>query len=188
MLQRIADGSETAFRQLFDAYQQQLFTYLYRITRSREMADDAVQDIFLRIWSMRDKLPEIDNIGGYLHRMAHNQALKGFQIVAREGLVGEHLANQQSALATADDGLLSKEIQSYIAGLVARLTPSQRTVFLLSREQGLKQQEIADRLGLTLVTVKRHMVDALKSIREGLAQNYGTQAIALFVIFRLSEY
>ena len=57
-----------------------------------------------------------------------------------------------------------------------------------SREEGLKQQEIADRLGLNLVTVKRHMVDALKAIREGLSQNYGTQAVVLFIVFRLSEH
>jgi RNA polymerase sigma factor (sigma-70 family) len=147
-----------------------------------------VQEIFLKIWSMRENLPAIENMPAYLRRMAHNQALKGFQAVAREGLVRDRLASQQSAPGAADDGLLSKEIQLYINNLIDQLTPSQRRVFLLSREEGLRQQEIADRLGLNLVTVKRHMVDALKAIRDGIAKNYGTQAIALYVIFRLSEH
>ena len=188
LLRQIADSSEVAFRQLFDTYQHQLFTYVYKVTRSRELADDAVQDIFLKIWSMRQKLPAIENIQAYLRRMAHNQALKGFQAVAREGLVEDRLACEKSAQGATDDGLLSKEIQRYINNLIDQLTPSQRKVFLLSREEGLRQQEIADRLGLNLVTVKRHMVDALKAIRDGIAQNYGTQAFALYVIFRLSEH
>ena len=188
LLRQIADSSEVAFRQLFDTYQHQLFTYVYKVTRSRELADDAVQDIFLKIWSMRQKLPAIENIQAYLRRMARNQALKGFQAVAREGLVEDRLACEKSAQGATDDGLLSKEIQRYINNLIAQLTPSQRKVFLLSREEGLRQQEIADRLGLNLVTVKRHMVDALKVIRDGIAQNYGTQAFALYVIFRLSEH
>lgn len=185
---QIADGSEVAFRQLFDTYQQRLYTYVYKVTRSRELADDAVQEIFLKIWSMRQKLPEIENMQAYLRRMAHNQALKGFQAVAREGLVEDGLARQRSAHGSADDGLLSKEIQLYINRLIDQLTPSQRRVFLLSREEGLRQQEIAERLGLNLVTVKRHMVDALKAIRDGLAQNYGAQAVALYIIFRLSDH
>ncbi|MBS1602369.1 MAG: RNA polymerase sigma-70 factor [Bacteroidetes bacterium] len=188
LLKQIADGSEVAFRQLFDACHQQLFTYVYKVTRSRELADDAVQDIFLKIWSMRQKLPAIENIQAYLRRMAHNLALKGFQAVAREGLIEHQLARQQSPQQAADDGLLSREVQRQINQLIDQLTPSQRKVFLLSREEGLKQQEIADRLGLNLVTVKRHMVDALKVIREGLSQHYGTQAVVLFIIFRLSEH
>ena len=188
LLLQIADGSEVAFRQLFDTYQQRLFTYVYKVTRSRELADDAVQEIFLKIWTMRQKLPAIENMQAYLHRMAHNQALKGFQAVAREGLVEDRLARQTSADGAADDGLLSKEIQLYIHRLIDQLTPSQRRVFLLSREEGLRQQEIAERLGLNLVTVKRHMVDALKAIRDGLAQNYGAQAVVLYIIFRLSDH
>ena len=188
LLLQIADGSEVAFRQLFDTYQQRLFTYVYKVTRSRELADDAVQEIFLKIWSMRQKLPGIGNMQAYLRRMAHNQALKGFQAVAREGLVEDGLARQTSADGRADDGLLSKEIQLYINRLIDQLTPSQRKVFLLSREEGLRQQEIAERLGLNLVTVKRHMVDALKAIRDGLAQNYGAQAVVLYIIFRLSDH
>ncbi|MBN9385807.1 MAG: RNA polymerase sigma-70 factor [Chitinophagaceae bacterium] len=188
MLLQIADGSEVAFRQLFDTYQQRLFTYVYKVTRSRELADDAVQEIFLKIWSMRRKLPEIGNMQAYLRRMAHNRALKAFQAVAREGLVEDGLARQTSAHEAADDGLLSKEIQLYINRLIDQLTPSQRRVFLLSREEGLRQQEIAERLGLNVVTVKRHMVDALKAIRDGLAQNYGAQAVVLYIIFRLSDH
>jgi RNA polymerase sigma-70 factor (ECF subfamily) len=120
--------------------------------------------------------------------MAYNQALKAFQAVAREGLVEDGLARQASAHGAADDGLLSKEIQLYINRLIDQLTPSQRRVFLLSREEGLRQQEIAERLGLNVVTVKRHMVDALKAIRNGLAQNYGAQAVVLYIIFRLGDH
>ncbi len=187
LLQQIATGSEEAFRTLYESQKKRLYGYVVSITRSGEMADDIIQEIFLKIWSMREKLSGIENIGGYLQRMAQNQSIKAFQLLAVKGLIADHLQQQESG-TLADDKLISKEVQQYIHHLVEQLTPSQRRVFLLSREEGLRQQEIADRLGISLITVKKHMVDALKTIREALFQRYGTLAIALFVLFRINEY
>jgi RNA polymerase sigma-70 factor (ECF subfamily) len=186
LLQRIAEGSEAAFRQLFDAYRKKLYTYIYRITESKEVAEDTVQDIFLKIWAVRDTLPNIDNINAYLHRMAHNYAHDGFKRLAKESLLLEGLREQSFSHKDASHELISKEVRVYIQGIIDQLTPQQRKVFILSREEGLKQEEIAVRLNLSLTTVKKHMVDALRYLREEIGKSYGSQAIALYVVFGLS--
>ena len=186
LLLKIALGSEAAFRELFQAYRRKLFSYIFKITASREIAEDTVQDIFLKLWSVRETLSAIGNINAYLHRMAHNYAYHGFRRMAKETLLLDHLKKQENGDAgNPVQELLSKEVAAYIQGLVDRLTPQQRKVFLLSREEGLKQEEIAGRLNVSISTVKKHMVDALAFLREEIRQNYSLYAAALFVIHQL---
>lgn len=186
LLLKIAAGNELAFRELFQAYRKKLFSYIFKITASGEIAEDTIQDIFLKLWSVRETLPAIGNINAYLHRMAHNYAYHGFRRLAKETLLLDHLRKQENSnTCNPAQELLSKEVAAYIQVLVDRLTPQQRKVFLLSREGGLKQEEIASRLNVSISTVKKHMVDALSFLREEIRQNYSLYAVALFVIYRL---
>lgn len=188
LLALIASGNEEAFRQLFDAYQRKLFTYVFRITESREAAEDTVQDIFLKIWNMRKNLPTVENINAYLHRMAHNYAYDGFKKLARESLVLAALRKQEIIYdQEPEDELISKEVKLSIQRIIDQLTPQQRKVFLMSREEGLKQEEIAQRLNISLSTVKKHMGDALHYLRQEIGQSYGAQAIAIYIIFSLTS-
>jgi len=187
LLLEIASGSEAAFRELFQAYRRKLFSYLFKITASREMAEDTIQDIFLKLWAVRETLPAVGNINAYLHRMAHNYAYHGFRRMAKETLLLDHLRKQEgNNAASPAQELLSKEVTTYIQCLVDRLTPQQRRVFLLSREDGLKQEEIARRLNVSIFTVKKHMVDALAFLREEIRQNYSLYAGAVIVIYRFT--
>jgi RNA polymerase sigma-70 factor (ECF subfamily) len=188
LLRQVAQGSEAAFRRLFDSYQRRLYTYAYKLTGSREITEDIVQDIFLKIWQKRSTLTTIINFSAYVHRMAHNEVYQGLRKVARETLVTHVLSTRKIAHEDAGGQLVSKEIHEHIQRLVDQLTPKQREVYILSREEGLKQQEIADRLGIHINTVKTHMVDALKFLRSELGQQYGPEALAIFVIFQLGNF
>lgn len=184
LLQQVADGSETAFRTLFNLYRRRLYSYVFKITESRETAEDAVQDIFLKLWDRRHTLPGIENISAYLHRMAYNFAYHGFRQLAKESLLLDHLRSQSPhSTYNPVDTVVSREVKVYIQTVVDRLTPQQRKVFLLSREGGLKQEEIARRLGISIFAVKKHMVDALRFLRDEISQQYGPQAIAVIVVF-----
>jgi RNA polymerase sigma-70 factor (family 1) len=187
LLRQVAAGSTPAFQRLVLAYQRKLFSYIYKVTASRELTRDMVQDIFLNLWLMRAKLPEINNLNAYLHRVAHNEIYHSLQKVAREELVLHHLKNEGQVAEDAGQPLLSKEIRLYIQQLVDQLTPRQREVFLLSREEGLSYEEIARHMGIGFETVKYHMAEALKFLRAGLGSQYGSQAVILFVIWQLGN-
>ncbi len=188
LLRQVSDGDEAAFRVLFDQYRGKLFTYILKLSDSREMAEDTVHDVFLKIWEGRETLNTVENLNAYLFRIAHNQACNGFRRMAKETLIMAEL--QKCAVDQADfdseNRVIQKEISEIIARFVNRLTPQQRIVFLLSREEGLKQEEIACKLNISINTVKNHMVEALKFLRKELGQNYALQIILAFLIKVLS--
>ncbi len=184
LLLQIAAGNEQAFRQLFNTYRAKLYTYILKIAESKEAAEDTVHDVFLKIWLAREKLPEIKNINAYLYRMAHNRALNGLRRMAKETLVIAELEkNTRFKNNDSDNTLLRKEIRKCIQDAVNKLTPKQKEVFRMSREEGLKQEDIAQQLNISIFTVKKHLTDALHSLRKEIAQSYGSPGLVLYLLF-----
>src|SRR5690606_38854802 len=78
------NGDEQAFAQLYRLWQPALGAYIFRITRSKEFAAEIIQDVFLKIWTSRETLSEINNFKSYLFVMSRNQALNALRKVMRE--------------------------------------------------------------------------------------------------------
>ncbi len=187
LLLQVANGSATAFQRLFEAYEKRILLYAQRVTGDTAIAEDITQDIFLQIWISRQRLAGVQNFNAYLHKAARNTALNAMKKLARQALVTEYLRRETTTAdnTEAHTRLLSQEVRQEIQKLVDQLTPRQREIFLMSREEGLRQEEIATRLGLSISTVKSHMVDALRILRQGLQEQYGPDALILAVIFQL---
>lgn len=187
LLALVSVGNENAFRQLFDNYRSKLYTYIFKITESKETAEDTVHDVFLKLWAQKEKLPEIVNFNAYLYRMAHNHAFNGLRKMAKETLVMAELEKGNSHENEDPNAtLVRKEIRQFIQDAVNKLTPQQKQVFEMSRELGLKQEDIAQRLGISIFTVKKHLTDALNYLRKEISQSYGSQAVAIYVIYLLT--
>ena len=183
LLLQVSEGNEHAFRQLFNTYRSKLYTYIFKITESKETAEDTVHDVFLKLWTNKEKLTEIQNLNAYLYKMAHNHAYNGFRRMAKETLVMAELERQHGyELSDPDDQLVRKEVRKFIYEAVNKLTPQQKEVFKMSRELGMKQEEIAQRLNISIHTVKKHLTDALNYLRKEISQSYGSKAVALYVI------
>lgn len=170
LLQKAANGSEMAFTELFYHYKDKLYSFLYGLTGSPEMTEDVIQDTFLKLWKNRTGLKEIDNFSGYIFRMVRNQCLTYFKRAAKETLI---LAQLQKEVPIPgpdpDHDRISLDIRQKLDEVVSQLPTQQKLVYTLSREQGLKYEEIARQLDISPATVKNHMIKALSSIREQLS-------------------
>ena len=187
LLARIAEGSEEAFRELFQTYRGKLYGYIYKMTESKEAAEDTVHDVFLKIWEGRENLTTVNNINSYIHRMAHNQAYSGFRRMAKETLILAEIRQEmkQETGVEGEERVRHQEVRNLIRTLVDQLTPQQKQVFLLSREEGLRQDAIADKMNISVHTVKNHLAAAMRFLRDEVGRAYGPQAVAIFVIFDL---
>lgn len=172
LVARIRAGDERALEIVFRAHFAGMASFVQRFVRGSDVAEELVQDIFLKIWAKRDQLAEIESLRTYLFRAARNQALN---YLRRERLERrwqqEHADDEEpEAFAAADDTASEAELSVAVQAAIARLPPRCREVFLLSRDGGLTYAEIAVTLGISVKTVETQMGRALKSLRGALAQ------------------
>jgi RNA polymerase sigma-70 factor (family 1) len=174
LLLLIANGNEAAFNQFYLELLPNVTPFLYKMLKSEEAMQEVLQEALTRFWLSRDKLPEIDNGPGWFFRILSNEC---YRYLRKNGLRQrrtEQLDIQQEAQARASRqtelDLSFRETQRIIAQAVDSLSPRQRTVYKMSREQGLTLPEIADGLGLTRDYVKKTLMAALQVIRKKLME------------------
>lgn len=166
LLFRVSQGDEAAFAQLFHTYQNRLGAFVMQLTGSRPLAEEIVQEIFIRIWEKREKLSQVEHFPPYLYAVARNYSLSFLK------KLGKELARKQAwELSVADiqeqeeEDTAIKNFRRIIDQAISELPAQRQKVYLLSRDEGLRQAEIAERMAISLETVKKHMVLALRSIR-----------------------
>ncbi|WP_157307923.1 RNA polymerase sigma-70 factor [Chitinophaga tropicalis] len=167
----ISEGDENAFRKLFHTYVPQLRPLAQHITKTPAVAEDIIQETFLRLWISRDKLAAIENPRSWLLKIVFHQSFsylrrqtvhyKAMDIIA-EGQPPEGLLN------STEEAMAYTAMTKLIAEAVTRLPPQAKKIYLLSREKGMKIQEIAAALSLSPNTVKNSLVRSLQSIRKYL--------------------
>src|SRR5690606_11633515 len=91
ILIKIAEGDESAFCELFDHYERYVFSFGRKLMRSNEIAEEIVQDIFIKIWERRERLKEIDNFGGYLNILVRNHSFNLLRQLAHKQKIGSEI-------------------------------------------------------------------------------------------------
>lgn len=184
LMELASTGDEEAFTNLFYLYKHKLYSYTLRITESPELTQDMVQDVFLKLWKNRSQLDRVENFGAFILKMAQNQAVNAFKRMANETLILSKIQKEVNVFeAGPEENVEYKEVQHLINDVLKKLPPQQNLVFKLSREQGLKHNEIAQLLKISPYTVKNHLVVALQAIREYLRHSLEIEYLPLIIIF-----
>jgi RNA polymerase sigma-70 factor (ECF subfamily) len=161
--------NETDFKCLFDIYKNRLYGYVLTLTHSPYIAEEITQEIFIKLWLCRDTLGGLNNPEAYLFSMARNKTLNYLRKSAHESKILQELQSRMTPENNnvEEQSLLAdqhKLLQEALTGLSAQ----RRLVYQLSRIQGLNHREIAAQLQVSPNTVKNHLVNALKFIRQHL--------------------
>lgn len=166
LLTAIATGSERAFATLFHAYRDKVYSAAFRLTHSGFLAEEVVQDVFLKLWVKREVLLEIAGFEDYLFIMTRNHVFSALKRMARQQqLVDDLQLEQPVAENTTYNRMLDLEIEEIVHQAVELLPAQQKQVYLMSKEQELKRDEIAKKLRISSETVKTHLARALRHIR-----------------------
>lgn len=171
LLVRISGGDEAAFLELFHFYARLIRPVVFKITQNEAMVPDLVQDVFLRIWLHREKLPEIDNLRSWIFRIVYHQSFNYLRQQAVRRKAQDRLERSLMDAAPdnpVEDNTLFEETRRQISLAIDHLPPQARRVYLLSREQGLKINEIAATLSISPKTVKNTLTRALAGIKARL--------------------
>lgn len=181
LLSRIAAGDETAFRTIYDTYRRKIYAYTLRLTESEAIADDIIQDVFMKVWLNRKSLPTILNFNAWLHTIARNHIMDVMKVLAKARLLHQQWAQVSTANGNnVEETLADKENQRLLQQALNRLSPQQLLIYQLTRQQGSRHADIASQLNISRHTVKTHLVHALRSIRNYL--QFHSDHVLLFIL------
>jgi RNA polymerase sigma-70 factor (family 1) len=185
LLQKIADGDEKAFRKVYDIYYQKVYKLASYLSREAAWADDIVQEVFMKCWTKRKEMAQVQYFTSYIGTMTRNQVKNRFRRQAVETTAQKIIANQK-AYDIQNDPLAYNELQKVLAKALSHLTASQRKIFEASRFEGLKNAEIAQKHQMNEVTVKKHLSDALKTIRAELNgyQGFAQMSAIIYILLK----
>lgn len=158
-----------ALRAIFEAYYAMVRHTTDRLVADASLADDLAQEVFIRLWQKRAEIQIEGNLGGYLRRMAINEALAHMR--KKQLLVFEERSGQEelASFEHTDGALLQGELQQAIEQAINALPSACRAVFQLSRQESLTYQEIAKQMNISVKTVENQMSKALKFLRSRLS-------------------
>jgi RNA polymerase sigma-70 factor (ECF subfamily) len=167
-------GGAPTFRQLFEAHSEALRRYAHRIVRSRETAEDLVQDVFLRLWRTWDQVEVGPHIRAYLYVATRSRALNHLKREQRDeqvqrmtfprGITGDEPALPPAGEANVEADEIARAIQQVLDAM----PPRQREVAALRLRHQLSTAEIARRLSISPRTVEVHIARATKALRARL--------------------
>ena len=152
---------------LFRKYYAGLCKSLYKILRDATLAEDIVQEVFLKVWEMRETLKMEEAIQSYLYRSCYNTALNFLKQLKKNTDI-DSLELSIAGTETAEKSLSFRETEAEILKAIDALPPKTKLVFSLSRFEELSYKEIADRLDISVKSVEKHMGIALQRLRENL--------------------
>lgn len=152
------------FKAVFDTYYESIRSFAYYKTGDVNLADDIVQDVFLKLWSIRQKV-EDHTVKALLYTMAANMAKNHFK---HQKVVYQFQLDRsgERSAGAPDETIRMEQFNQQLQEALAALPSDQREVFLMNRIDGLPYREIAERLDISIKAVEKRMSEALKMLRK----------------------
>lgn len=183
VVEQLAAGDTDAFRRVYNQYHANVYRYALKFVKSRELAKEIVHDVFLKVWEKREQLNPAFSLEGYLIRICKNHVLNVLLKAAREEAwkkevlhLAERTANQ------TEDVVVYADYAKYADLAIAQLPPQRQLIFKMCRLEGKSYEEAAQALGISIGTVRDHMLKAGRTVRQYLSAYTGNTFFELFCL------
>ncbi len=179
----IRNGDEKAFEKLFHHYYGHLCLYASQILQDDNAAEEIVQDFFVKLWEKRNRLTIETSVKNYLFRSVKNQALNLIKHNKIKYIYAQSILSDTSDYPTGEESFYEINLAEKIEESILSLPEKRREIFRLSREEGLKYREIAEKLNISPKTVETQMSLAFKHLRQKL-KDFNTFFTFFFCFYR----
>lgn len=170
LIQGIKQGNIASYESLYKEYYIFLCMIAEHIVRNHADAEEIVSDVFVKLWNIREKINITTSIKAYLVKAVHNTSLNYLERSGISNNCSDSLSNSDFRLLAWDSDyplgrLYEKEIMEILEQGINELPDACRQVFLLSRDDDMTYKDIADKLGISVNTVKAQIKKALARLR-----------------------
>lgn len=172
-----------AFYNLYERYCRRLHGFVLRYIKQNEDAEEIVQEVFVKIWESRNKIDAYSSFEAFLFTIAYNTTISLLRKRTNEKKYLEHLKSLQLPDNSPDliDEIQFNELNDRVQTLLSELTPRQKEIFQLSREEGLTHDEIAKKLDISVNTVKKHMSNTLTFLKSQIDSRLTINLLFLYL-------
>jgi len=171
VISRIRNGDEQAFEWLFRQYYEKLCQWAYHYLRDLDSSEEVVQDLYYNLWRNRASMEFQVSVKSYLYKAVSNNCKMLIRKKGRHTAIEADLASKHQGPVTGPGELLEvKEIREVVHKTLEELPEKPAQIFRMSRYEGLKYREIAERLSISIKTVEANMGKALKIFRKNLQE------------------
>jgi len=173
-------GEWDAYTRLYDLYFSALNNYGYKFTRERELIEDAVHDLFVRLWTTKERLSDPVSVKNYLFKSLRNILLRKMKneekftdIDGQEYPISFSISYDSETVKRMED----RELQEKIKGFIDTLPPRQQEIIYLRFYEGLSYEEIADVMSISVKSAYKLLYKAL----ENLQDTFGTSSLGVLL-------
>ena len=175
---KITQNSKSAYEELFHLYYSKLCLFAYDLCRSKELAEDIVQDFFLKIWNEKKNIKINTSVKSYFFQSIYNRVINFINHKKVHNLyLSNYLNDNRTKISVNADNnnyplanLIQQELEGKITEAIDSLPPQCKSVFYSSRFEDLKYDEISKKMNISVNSVKTHMKNALQKLRTALEE------------------
>lgn len=193
LINDLSAGRKEAFEFLFTTYYPRLRNYASHFIADVDDVEDIIQDSFVNLWNRRAMLTGVSLSSmlftmvrnGCLNFLKHKAIVEGYNIRELNQVNGNEALYNYDFLGSADEELLCDELRRQIHDVLSRLPERSRQVFVMSRFEGLKNREIAERLDISVKVVEKHVSKALAMLRKQIMRSGNVELCLLLLSWTL---
>jgi RNA polymerase sigma-70 factor (ECF subfamily) len=174
LVKLLKNGDMRAFDAIYEKYSRKLYGFVLRYLKQETDAEEIVQEVFFKIWKSRSRIDIYSSFESFLFTIAYNSTISLLRKRANEKNYLEYLKQRQQIDQASNqiDEIQYNELNEQVESLLNELTPRQKEIFRLSRYEGLSHEEIANKLNISVNTVKNHLVAALSFLKSNLDNGF----------------
>lgn len=167
-IEKMKAGDRESFNQVFRRYYSPMVRFCIRYVADSDLASEIVQDLFVKLWSNREKISFNTSFESYMLTSVRNSALTYINKERSHAEANLRIYSEESDNTDPSETLQSNNLEESYRKILKDMPEKRREVFLASRYDGLKYSEIAEKLGISQKTVEAQMSAAIKQLKDGL--------------------
>jgi RNA polymerase sigma-70 factor (family 1) len=183
LIKRLQKGDTEAYLALYERYHLLVYQWSLKLVKIPQIAEDIVQEVFLKIWVIRDRLNPHQSFPAFIYRIGRNKAFSVLKKISTdEKLSTQVMSHLSNTAESAENRVMWHQYEQLLNNAIEQLPQQRQKVFKLCRQEGKTYDEVAIELGISRNTVKEHMVMAVKNIRDYFYR-YGDISFTFIFLF-----
>lgn len=187
LLLLLKESNEHAFFELYQLYKDAIGLKLLRLLRNDALAEEILQDVFMKVWENRSKIDPDLSFKAYLYRIAQNLAIDVLRRASKEKHIFDQISHASTELYShIEEHIFKQENEALLYRVVDKLPPQRKRIFIMFKIEGKSYKEISEELGIAPSTIAEHIYKATAFLKEYLTTPSGLQ-LAIIIYLALDQ-